>query len=268
MAVCSKRGHVTFVKILIYDHYLKIVKLLLTESRVELNAVNHHGFTALDTALAQGCGTGEDVKIQELLKGGGAVQATQIALSRRVGSIIVKSSDEPPEENSRRRRKKTRKKDWLEQKRAAIMVVASLIASIAFQAVLDPPIMNMQKGETIPKATFYFLLLNGASFNASIFVILLMISGLPWMGTLFMWLLMVLMWIALITILLAYRCAEHITLQPIGIRENHITTGYLWHISISILLIGHIVRLAQKIRRWIKRRKSDSSPSRDPDILI
>ncbi|XP_031374930.1 ankyrin repeat-containing protein NPR4-like isoform X2 [Punica granatum] len=122
------------------DRQVEIVTLTLRKSRVELNMVNSYGFSAQDIALAHGRRNLKDIEIQESLKQAGAVQP----------SLRGKDQTVPVElERYSRRHKPKRENNWLEQKRGTIMVVASLIATMAFQAGINPPAIYFQENEKI-----------------------------------------------------------------------------------------------------------------------
>ncbi|XP_031372114.1 ankyrin repeat-containing protein BDA1-like [Punica granatum] len=264
------------------DQQVEVVKLLLTKSQIKRNVVNHQGSTSLDLALARGCGNGKDVKIQQLLKREGAIQATGITSSRRSASIALNESNEPPQDNSQpEKRKKIRKKGWLEQKRSALMVVASLIATMAYQAGINPPaniwpgkseiVTTKNSREHLRVDSFAFIICNSASFYASLSIILLLISGLPLRWRFFMCLLMVVVCVAVVSVMLAYENALRILSVASDLTDRNMRYGFIWIFLIGIIFIGHTVRLVVKMarrnRRRIKRQRGNYSPSQEP-ILV
>ncbi|XWS17454.1 hypothetical protein CRYUN_Cryun33cG0069300 [Craigia yunnanensis] len=62
-------------------------------------------------------------------------------------SLVSHASTE--ENNSRKPIVKHKHTDWLDRKRSALMVVASLIATVAFQAAITPPGGVWQEDETV-----------------------------------------------------------------------------------------------------------------------
>ncbi|KAH7574426.1 hypothetical protein JRO89_XS03G0294600 [Xanthoceras sorbifolium] len=122
--------------------------------------------------------------------------------------------------------KTTKKENWLTRKREPLMVVASLIATMAFQAGLNPPGGLWQdnnpntgsqanNNSTVPHlagtsilATHdlgnysRYLAYNTSSFIASLSIILLLITGLPFKRKFFMWILIVIVWVAITTMAL------------------------------------------------------------------
>ncbi|TXG61835.1 hypothetical protein EZV62_013198 [Acer yangbiense] len=86
--------------------------------------------------------------------------------------------------------------DWLEKKRSVSMVVASLIATVTFQAGLNPPCgVRQETGYSVlydrhRVAYILFLAYNTTGFVSSLSIILLLISGLPVRRKCFVWILM------------------------------------------------------------------------------
>ncbi|PIN19881.1 hypothetical protein CDL12_07428 [Handroanthus impetiginosus] len=106
---------------------------------------------------------------------------------------------------------------WLNEKRDAIMVVAVLIATMAFQAGMSPAGGVWQEdsdahraGEAVmarnhPKAYESFARFNVIAFLSSLTSILLLISGLPLIRRrLFMWILVPIMWLTVTSIAVTY----------------------------------------------------------------
>ncbi|KAJ0090475.1 hypothetical protein Patl1_14530 [Pistacia atlantica] len=117
-----------------------------------------------------------------------------------------------------------KKDDWLKEMNNALMVVASLIATVTFQVGLNPPASVWQDtrkpshlhhiyhmaGESITAYTYslhfnLFFAFNTMAFVASLCIILLLVSGLPYCKRrLFTWILMVILWVAITAITFAY----------------------------------------------------------------
>ena len=110
---------------------------------------------------------------------------------------------------------------WLKKERDSLMIVATVIAAMAYQAGLNPPSGVWQKdsdskgafdylaGTSIiaykyPKGYPRFMAYNTVSFVASLSIIFMLISGLPIKRRIFMWLLMVAMWITITFMALTY----------------------------------------------------------------
>ncbi|OWM86543.1 hypothetical protein CDL15_Pgr015578 [Punica granatum] len=248
------------------DRQVEIVTLTLRKSRVELNMVNSYGFSAQDIALAHGRRCSKDIEIQESLKQAGAVQP----------SLRGKDQTVPVEiEKNNRRHKPKREKNWLEQKRSAIMVVASLIATMAFQAGINPPAILFQENKKIKDRVDITAFVNiiAVSFYASACIILLLIGGLPLRRRFFMWFLMVIMWVAIISIMMAFEQALDILAQSndTDMPVSELYLGEVGRILVVVLLFAHTVRLIVKtvrcVRRRIEKQRSNLSSSMRQNIV-
>ncbi|PIN07438.1 hypothetical protein CDL12_19992 [Handroanthus impetiginosus] len=163
--------------------------------------------------------------------------------------------------------KKHKHTDWLSRKRNALMIVASLLASVAFQARLSPPGGVWQNdfsgnanstsridkphraGKSVMAYTLsskygQYMVFNTIAFLASLSIILLQVSGLP-MRRRWMWTQMVIMWIAITAQTLTY----FITL--INMTPNHVErTVYhmarisvlIWLSLMALVFVGNITR--------------------------
>ncbi|KAK4401243.1 hypothetical protein Sango_1230400 [Sesamum angolense] len=165
---------------------------------------------------------------------------------------------------------------WLTRKRDSIMVVAILIATMAFQAGVNPagglwqdnltqdsqgnPVPNPHRaGEAImaynhPKVFKIFLRSNTVAFVSSLSTILLLISGLPFRRRLFMWALMAIMWLAVTSIAVSYAAAI-VVVTP---REDKESLGHViwtgitvWWIVMGVLLLVNTLRL---MNRWLQSK--------------
>ncbi|XP_026452722.1 ankyrin repeat-containing protein BDA1-like [Papaver somniferum] len=122
----------TILHLAVARRHIEMIQYLIEDNiGIEINALNNYSFTALDT-LAQIVGRDiKDVEIGDLLRGAGALRAKDEA---QVHSGQLKR---PPQTQAKR--KTGDEKDWLKDKTSAILVAASLMATLAFQAGLSPP---------------------------------------------------------------------------------------------------------------------------------
>ncbi|KAJ4708987.1 Ankyrin repeat family protein [Melia azedarach] len=239
----------TILHLAVIDKQVEAIKFLTASTTIDVNAVNANGFTGFDIS-AQSKRDIKDWEIAESLRLAGAISAKHIALPTA------------------------------EEKRSALMVAASLIATMAFQAGVNPPggVWQDDNGHNAGSAImaqnspyFYntFFVLNSIGFVASLSIILLIISGLPWFKRkFFTWILMVVMWIAITAMALAYMfCVGLAHLIATGNIPALYGAGVVllvWIGLMLILLFGHIIRLIRKmIKCFIKlvKRRTGSSGS-------
>eukprot|EP00261_Vitis_vinifera_P033543 XP_019074786.1 PREDICTED: ankyrin-3-like isoform X4 [Vitis vinifera] len=137
----------TILHLAVADKQLETINYLLSSTSIEVNAVNLNGCTASDI-LAQSRRDVQDMEISELLRHVGAAKAKNISFSAyefgssRTRGMSSDADDQnrvpcPIGKNCNEFNKK--KDDWLDKQQSALMVVASLIATMAFQAGVSPP---------------------------------------------------------------------------------------------------------------------------------
>ncbi|XP_034700392.1 ankyrin repeat-containing protein BDA1-like [Vitis riparia] len=214
-------------------------KYLVERPEMEVNAVNGNGFTALDIIQH----TPRDLKgmeIRESLVKAGALSSRNIPALLGKGhqlmgesgiTMVIENpqlSPPPPPAVAvpteaktstplRGREKKIHenKKEWTMKKREALMVAATLIAGMAFQAAINPPGgvwgeekddgngKKMLAGTSImahnyPGRYRLFMACNAVSFVTSLSIVFLVVSGVPFVKRrILMWPLMIIMWITL-----------------------------------------------------------------------
>ncbi|KAJ4708988.1 Ankyrin repeat family protein, partial [Melia azedarach] len=252
----------TILHLAVIDKQVEATKFLTTSSTIDVNAVNSNGFTALDISKQ----SKRDIKhweIAESLRLAGAISAKDIQLSTAKGK--------------RRQKNLGKHDDWLKEKRSALMVVASLIGTVAFQAGVSPPggVWQDDNGHKAGSPIladnnryFYniFFTLNSIGFVASLSIILLLISGLPWFKRkFFTWILMVIMWIAITAMALAYM----FTVASLTGTDNIFPVSganfieCVWIGLMGILLLAHIMRLLVKMITYfiklVKRGRREPS---------
>ncbi|XP_028064500.1 ankyrin repeat-containing protein ITN1-like isoform X3 [Camellia sinensis] len=225
-------------KLQVVDYLLKkIEKAEKTENRIKaVNAINNCGYTAYDIVM--------DSKNEQEFK--------DIKVSfRKVKAMQAKDLSQG---------------DWLSKKRDILMVVASLIATMAFQAGINPPggfwpdnAALHRAGEAImaynyPNTYPYFIRANTTGFVASVSTILLLVTGWPFKKKFFMWLLVVIMWVTITSIAFTYAFSI-VVVSPKGEREplfHTIVVGAIvWCCVMASLLIAHAIR----VNWWLKTNK-------------
>ncbi|XP_022863566.1 uncharacterized protein LOC111383667, partial [Olea europaea var. sylvestris] len=264
------------------------VNFLLMVSAMEVNAQNLRGMTAMDVLIHSRRDVRDD-EIEETLKRVGAFGSTEknslVQINRNKSSPCLNLSfdhfDFSSNVKENRRKKMFKQKgDWLEKKRSALMVVPSLIATMAFQVGVKPPSGLLQVNETVNSQSnlalisqFYkvlefifvhnhqklygpFLIANTTALIASLSIILLLMSGLPLKRRIVMGILMVITWIAITAVALIYLISI-IVVTPEEERQTQssvLAVGFAvvtWVGLIVLLLIGHMIRLIIKMIRLI-----------------
>ncbi|KAG6772563.1 hypothetical protein NC652_017559 [Populus alba x Populus x berolinensis] len=259
----------TILHLAVADREIEAINYLIFESPIQVNALNANGFTALDIVLAQGRRNIKDIDIQNTLREGGAISSKDMP-STMHGLDAIR----PNNSTTINKRNCWRKKNWLEERRNSLMVVASLIATMAFQAGISPPNGNWQEdlqqppsqsheagrsimADKMPDDFAFFVGYNTTSFLASISVIILLISGLPFKWRIFTWILMIVMWIAVIATIWTY----YISISCLSSRRGESTTakagaGVVFYGVMGIVLIGHSIRLIRKVLTLARRSRA------------
>uniref|UniRef100_A0A803NBY3 PGG domain-containing protein n=1 Tax=Chenopodium quinoa TaxID=63459 RepID=A0A803NBY3_CHEQI len=178
-------------------------------------------------------------------------------------------------------------RDWLDKQRTALMVVSSLIATMAFQAGINPPggvwqdnndghkagtsiMAHIEEGKQHNQGIYdAFLVSNTIGLVSSLTVIVLLISGLPCMR-LVMGLLMLTMWIAVTATTMTYIFSIYFLgtskeslnsfKEDLMSSKNHhlvqntiITASVAWIFLLGLLILGHVIRLFYKLIKQIVR---------------
>ncbi|WMV42242.1 hypothetical protein MTR67_035627 [Solanum verrucosum] len=268
----------TILHLAVADKQTETVKYLLKNNKIEVNLKDDNGNTTLDI-LTQSRRDVNDLEIGDCLRDAGGLRTKDMISSSYTQNVAKCSNSQVALVH-----KHDISGDWLSRKRDAIMVVASLIATMAFQAGMNPPggvwqdnkeVLNFQvnslqiphkAGEAImayshPKAYRYFIRVNTTAFVTSLSTILLLISGLPFRKKFFMWALMVIMWLTITSIALAYGISIYIVTpkkdrEQLGqVIEVAVT---VWSSVMALLLLGNTIRLVYK---WMMRKKQQSRTS-------
>ncbi|KAF8401045.1 hypothetical protein HHK36_014348 [Tetracentron sinense] len=140
--LCVKHNHLEALKLLvdsIADKQTETIKFLVSSTGVEVNALNANGFTAFDV-IPQSPREAKDMEIIGLLRGAGGFRARDIPSGaiRDRDSFPVRH-DQVQAQTLLSQLKNQNTEKWLKKKQNALMVVASLIATMAFQAGIYPP---------------------------------------------------------------------------------------------------------------------------------
>ncbi|XP_058184547.1 ankyrin repeat-containing protein BDA1-like [Rhododendron vialii] len=231
----------TILHLAVLDQQLEIIMHVLKNSKIDVNAKNASGHTALDILFLADEGSESkdlDRKIEDFLREAKAKRAKDLVHS-----------------------------DWLTKKRDALMIVASLIATMAFQAGVNPPggvwqgdLKEHKAGEAVMASNFankylYFLRSNTIGFVASLSTILLLISGLPFKRKGFMWILVMIMWLAITSMAFSYAFAN-IVITPKKDRDSlskTITIAVI--VWCGVMALNLLVPMVRCITGFLKERR-------------
>ncbi|KAJ0091101.1 hypothetical protein Patl1_14553 [Pistacia atlantica] len=275
----------TILHLAVADKQVETIQFLTTNNAIEVNALNKGGFTALDI-LKQSRRDLKDYEIVELLRHGRVISAEDIVVSthelgfKQTTTLTAHGNNQinmlHPQGNGTEKSVE-KKDDWLKEMNNALMVVASLIATVTFQAGLNPPggvwqdtKPDHEAGESIMAdrnsySFSRFFTFNTIGFVASLCIILLLVSGLPFCKRrMFTWILMVILWVAISALTLAYLFSlNFISAQNVSFVGNvSVMVVYVWMGMMGILLLSHTIRLIKKMTIYfIKLTK----PRRDTD---
>ncbi|XP_062091103.1 ankyrin repeat-containing protein BDA1-like isoform X2 [Humulus lupulus] len=239
----------TVLHIAVARKQFEIIKFLLSSTGVDVNALNTNGSTALDILL-QSPRDLRDIEIEDSLRAYGAriakdipsiVQNWKSPIERRITKSSA-SSINLKGQSFNKQPMKHKHTDWLGRKRSALMVVASLIATVAFQASITPPggvwqdtlrgssnSTDSDKPHEVGKSIMassddseygLFMIFNTLAFLSSLSIILLIVSGLPIKRRRWMWIQMVIMWIAITAQVVTYFIAlRHMSPKNDNVQE-------------------------------------------------
>ncbi|XP_027083954.1 uncharacterized protein [Coffea arabica] len=245
----------TILHLAVYYGQYQTIKFLLVDAGVEVNIKNANGKTALD-----------------LLFGQGVTKSSEISRSlQQSGALKAKDIRSPIDD------RKLKQLEWFEKSREAIMVVAILIATMAFQAGISPPgglwqddLLVGPNPHTIGEAVmaqkhpkYYWLLIraNTIAFVSSLSTIILLIRGSSISSKYLMPLLAFVMWLAIAAIAITYAIAL-VTVAPKGARGRQL--GNTSDILVILLMVwsGWMVTTLYEInalfKKWLKIRRMDS----------
>lgn len=251
---------------------------------MDVNALNSNGSTVLDI-LRHSPRDLRDMEIEDLIRGAGALSAKDMHLithdwTPTTVPRMTTSLTKPliSKENDSQKPVVTHKHtDWLGRKRSALMVVASLIATVAFQAGITPPGGVWQDDQTVddngkplewphiagtavlaytdPLQYGQFMIFNTIAFLASLSIILLLVSGLPIKRRRWMWIQMVVLWIAITAQVVTYFISlRYMSPSIAGARRMlHDVTEISvlsWLALMGVVFIGNVIRM----NLWILRK--------------
>lgn len=175
----------------------KCVKVVVDENsimrgKIDVNAQNAKGLTPLDISeiMIQDC---YDAKVRQTLQQAGGVRCEDCTTIRIIESNSQPIQHQDQSKNSMTYLQLNKDRQWSSDERNAILVVAALIATITFQAIVSPPSgffhEKTRVNSTVPInrsgiAAYYisdylFLFANTSGFSLSGVILYYLSSGLP-----------------------------------------------------------------------------------------
>ncbi|KVH87973.1 ankyrin repeat-containing protein ITN1-like [Cynara cardunculus var. scolymus] len=241
------------------DKQIETINFLLLNTTIEVNASNTNRETSMDI-LAQGPKDVKDRQIIRSLTRADAVEPETEGLIEKIPQkwISKMSSDNknlfPPISQKNR-------EDWLYKKRDTLMVVASFIATMAFQVGTNPPSGVWHH----PVLHHIFLISNTVGFLSTLSIILLLISGLHFSkhrGHVSTGIMIVIMWIATTSMSITYYVSITVTTplhQAKTIRPLSVIIVFVW-IGLMTLVVGRYMLLLMAITKKIIKLSYRRSP--------
>lgn len=273
----------------------QIIEYLIALNQLQVNALNKSGLTPLDVLRQSPRGL-RDMEIEQALNKAGASSSKDLHLIAD-DRMPVTGLKETKARGSKKAVVEKKSADWLGRKRSSLMVVASLIATVAFQAGLTPPGGVWQDNYVIdedgkavadphsvghavmaykePKEYGIFMIFNTVAFLSSLSIILILVSGLPMTRRRWMWVQMVIMWIA-ITALEATYFITLVGMSPdgVGIMLRKVTENSVlaWMTVMAVVFVGNILRLNLWVLRKYglikeKKRREEHDDGDDEDVI-
>ncbi|XP_019173577.1 PREDICTED: ankyrin repeat-containing protein NPR4-like [Ipomoea nil] len=136
LQMCVKHGQLEALKFLVEmigDRDGEALKFLVHRSRIQVNAVNGNGVRGMDTLLLQTRNNnGKEMEIGEVV-----VRRDKEAIKESENNSDMHKYKKPNAEN------------WFDEMREGLMVASSLLATMAFQAIVSPPGSVMQETKLI-----------------------------------------------------------------------------------------------------------------------
>lgn len=249
-----------------------------------MNSPNHKGFTASDLLAQSNSGSQEKTTVVSTQLNEAVVPENCTMSKRSRGLSSHRGNRASGGYNWKKHFKK--QNSWVERMRNSLMVVATLTATMTFQAGLNPPAGVWQDNpgdnstsvpinytssiltylitpgkishvagvsimaDTYHSAYFGFLVLNTIGFIASLSIIILLISGLPIRRRFFMCILTVIMWIVITSMALSYTISISILSPGQTSTSKVLTMGIIaWIGLMTLLVISHTIRLIVKALR-------------------
>ncbi|KAL1532601.1 ankyrin repeat-containing protein BDA1-like [Salvia divinorum] len=247
---CGDNDGNTVLHLAVAEKQVEVVKYLVSVSAVQVGMKNDDGLTAMDILIR----SRRDLRDSEI-------------------EYLLKHGDKPAKKKAKKNSWNGLMKKhavWLEKEKHILMVVASVIATMAFQAGVNPPdglwkkhdVPKNATGAIDPNVTLEystkFYIWNTIAFISSLSIILLLTSGLPIRRRLFMWILMVITWITISAIAVSYLITIKYLREiegghdPFKVGDPQVYTLLVWFLLMFLLLVCHTVRIVVKLFKKLR----------------
>ncbi|XXG78965.1 hypothetical protein AAC387_Pa09g0132 [Persea americana] len=224
------------------------IMFLLSNRRLEINSLNMKKYTPLDALVQAPIRSSGHTICKRILCGAGCKRAKELSQA---------PATTHPKKNWKAH------VAWLNETKTTVMVVAILIATVTFQAGLNPPggVWQDEKsasaGQSImssksPLGYLFFSFSNLIGFLASASIILLLISGFNLNRRGLMWALMFAMWLSIGSMVVSFAVA-FVTLTGKRPEEYNNLSILVSVIGILLASIGPLV--AAHLVRFLMRRQ-------------
>ncbi|XP_056162153.1 ankyrin repeat-containing protein ITN1-like [Syzygium oleosum] len=278
---------------------IETMKYLLQRSEVEVNTPNRNGLAALDIVENFPMDF-KVIELRELLVHAGALRAKRFPASttpqgdvdntnENNSTIVVDLESAPPPSSNtnpvtavpplsfsgeiRKKKEKDNHEEWIKKKRNSLMIAATVIATVAYQASLSPPgglwnedVPYKDKEDPVaylagtsilaanyPEGYEKFWIYNTVSLLASLSTIFFLISGLPITKRILMWILMATMCVTITFMALTYLESLKAILylqnrDPKEMRPITTVVGNTMYVWLCVLLSAFLFHTVQFLR--------------------
>lgn len=207
---------------------MQVIKYLLGQSSLDVNAVNSKGLRALDIMLAGPRQSNDQEVVEKLSAVARSADDDEKLLSKQSNlvqdNVIDMDSMVPTQKDSVESTSTTKSddQDWLKEMRKGIIVMAVLIATVSFEVAIDPPggvwqdgasVSNITNGihsrrpghsimgEISPSSFTWFLVWDSIAFLASMSIIVALTSPSRLIGISIRWIYVrLMMWVVIASV--------------------------------------------------------------------
>ncbi|XP_039127240.1 uncharacterized protein LOC120263414 [Dioscorea cayenensis subsp. rotundata] len=246
-----------------------------------INARNNIGLTALDVLLESPSEHG-DLALGELIRTAGGntslVNHHQTPIQHEASPLIDDFMASPPKQSTVRKRSKKRPRLEDTYTPGTLMIVATLIATVTFQAGLNPPGGFTQANDPVTNSSStaglpvlgsnldLFLVFDVIGLSASLIVILLLICLMPRKKRKMMMILIWVMWVAVFFTGLAFTAALY-NIFPHNTLCKVLVMVWVWVLRGFILLVCFLFcRYLLRRVGWCKKKEGDDQENSEDNV--